>query len=428
MSEIRTPNLANNAIFNAAQWNNALRGTTREIQEMMLRLLNGDDTPSAGGGGVLGGFVCDNVTGQMQSTVTAGWGWYYDATLAEPMSPFGAVMLHESEIVNHTAADGSNPRIDVISIASPSDTDTEESTLTWEAAPENRDTQRGAQPTIVVTAGTPAGSPVAPSTPAGHLKLCEVTVPAGATNLNSATYTDKRTFARGNVLRPADGPHEFVEPTGTGQVTITEIVTPGARSGFLWKNTQDWPAFYRDIVGAGEQLGELYPMLIPEGRTWRRCHSLGAGGTHRYINGTVSDMTVAMSATAPVTELTRASSSLSAGVLRFPLAVDNRKLGITDFRLTVRLATAFTGTVTTLAASLVKIGATGTQTVLGTAALNGLTPATWATLAAADFGLAETVLGNGEALYVAINWDMTGGGAGELWLSMAELVVREGRS
>lgn len=430
MSEIRTPHLTNNAIPNAAQWNNAFRGMVREIQEMMLRLLHGDDTPSAGGGGVLGGLVCDNVSGQMQSSVTPGWGWYYDATLPSPQSPFGVVVLHETTIVNHTPADGSNPRIDVISIASPSDTDTVESTLTWEAAPENRPTQRGAQPALVVTAGTPAGSPVAPATPAGHLKLCEVTVPAGATNLNSAGYSNKRVMANGGKLRDADlGDFVFADRVGTGVVsllTVLDLLETLEPSAIQWDRSKDYPVFYRGKgevgIGGGDKLGAHYPMLIHGGRTWWRSvpwigkeQDLGANPMTSLFN-------------ANYLTLARVNTTAMGYTMSVPIPADVRGIEVVAAKLRYQCVEAFDATWNEKLVDLIHVAADGTATVIGTATftLSGVhgsvEPLTFTSLA-------TPVIAEGDMVFASLRLASNGDGTavGEVRLFSLDVQFREAR-
>lgn len=69
-----------------------------------------------------------------------------------------------------STADGSNPRLDVVSINSSG--------------------------TIVVTAGTPAAEPSAPSIPASSAILALVHVPASDTTISSAQIVDKRVIVR----------------------------------------------------------------------------------------------------------------------------------------------------------------------------------------------------------------------------------------
>lgn len=431
MSELRSPHLTNNAIPSATQWNNAFRGLSREIQELFLRLLCGDDTPSAGGGGVLGGLACDNVSGQMQSTVTAGWGWYYDATLASPLSPFGAVPLHATETVNHASADPDDDRIDVISIASPTGTDTEESVLTWEAAPQNRDTQRGAQPVIMVTAGTPAGSPVAPSTPAGHLKLAEVLVPAGATNLDSATYTDFRVFAHGNRLRGDDGRFDFVSRLATGGLELMRFYILGAvaSSSLDWDMGEDWLRWTRGKGAAGDSTGEVFAMGIPDGRTWWRSVPFLGGACYDSANVNLGFLM----SDANALILKRATNGAALSYVYVGIPADARGLELVAAKLRYKTTQAFNATVGAAgrAFKLMLMAADGTATEL---ASQDVTIASLLDACAAPVTLTlgdTPVLVEGDTLIARFMLELTASGTsdlGDLELHGLDLQFKEGRA
>lgn len=83
--------------------------------------------------------------------------------------------------VTITAADGTNPRIDLI-VARVQDTQYSGGTNTW---------------SLAVVTGTPAGSPAAPTAPANSLTLAQIAVGAGVTSIVTANITDRRFFAAG---------------------------------------------------------------------------------------------------------------------------------------------------------------------------------------------------------------------------------------
>lgn len=78
-----------------------------------------------------------------------------------------------------TAADGTNPRIDLI-VAKVQDTLYSGATNSW---------------SLVVVTGTPAGSPAAPTAPANSVTLAQIAVGAGVTSIVTANITDKRFYA-----------------------------------------------------------------------------------------------------------------------------------------------------------------------------------------------------------------------------------------
>lgn len=106
----------------------------------------------------------------------------------------GSYFAYNDAIVNLSisAADATNPRIDVIGL-------------------QVRDTEYGESTTdlrLVVITGTPAGSPAVPALPAEFLTLAHVAVAALAASITNAVITDKRIS------------------TGTGVVTCTSASRP----------------------------------------------------------------------------------------------------------------------------------------------------------------------------------------------------------
>lgn len=82
--------------------------------------------------------------------------------------------------VNISAADPTNPRIDIICLKVD--------------VSQNPDAGAGNIASIIAVAGTPAGSPAVPSTPANCLKLAQVAVAASAVSIVTGNITDYRTY------------------------------------------------------------------------------------------------------------------------------------------------------------------------------------------------------------------------------------------
>ena len=281
MSELGVPHLTDNVILTAAQWNAALRRSSRELQDLLQHWLFGNAAPSAGGGGVIGGLVVDNVTGQLQVTVSPGTAFFYNAANADPLSKFGLVQLPTAATLSVAAAHATYDRIDVVSIATPTGTDTTETCLVWEAAPGDYDTQRGMQFSVTVTTGTPADPPVAPATPAGHLKLAEVRVAATVTNLDAAVITDSRVLSGGFV--PRDGVGNAALRTGGGRewvravagssgVTVTNTSPSDLSMGI--DTTAGGLPFVFDKVDTGAVVGVA---AFPIPNDWRSLEAVMAG-------------------------------------------------------------------------------------------------------------------------------------------------------
>ena len=368
MSEFGTTHLIDDVILTGAQFNAGLRRQSRELQWLIQRWMFGDTAPSAGGGGVVGGLVVDNVTGQMQLTVSAGEAFYYNAALASPLSPLGLILHPNSEIVNVAAADATNPRIDVVSIKSPTGTDTSEMCLVYEAASDTYATQRGAQPVVTVTAGTPAGSPSAPATPAGELKLAEVLVPAAVANLDTATVTDFRVLSRGLVPRD-----------GTGTVPL--------RAAREWTQRCGWAnAFVSALPGS-------WAATVP---------TTGAEALLGY----------------GLTLTNSGAASCDIGVV-FPLNVDQRGQAVIGGKIHYSVGTSFDGT-TTIVASVISVNA-GVLTIVATEALSETSGG------GSDLTIdtSPDIIEAGEEVYVVVRITQSGASTGAISFSSAGVTFRE---
>jgi hypothetical protein len=95
-----------------------------------------------------------------------------DGTI-QPLAGVAAVAVTAAN-VTISSADGTNPRIDLVT-----------------AAPDG---------TPTVTAGTPAAFPDAPPLPSGHVALSMVDVPVSNAAIQTAQVTDKRLFVAAVVL------------------------------------------------------------------------------------------------------------------------------------------------------------------------------------------------------------------------------------
>ncbi len=144
-----------------------------------------------------------------------------------------------------TAADSTNPRIDIICLKVDVSVD-----------PNSGSTNLG---TIVCIAGTPAGSPAAPAVPANHYKLAQIAVAASVTSIVTANITDSRSevaikttqlidLARVTALDALktevynDTPSWLGTVTGTNTLTATPTPAPaayvtGQRYAFIVANT-----------------------------------------------------------------------------------------------------------------------------------------------------------------------------------------------
>ena len=162
--------------------------------------------------------VTPNSPAGMSVRVASGWA----AIVGTTQPDMGAYVLYNDAtvVLTITAANPSNPRVDLI------------------CATINDSYYSGSSNNVVfqVIAGTPAGSPVAPSLPANSISLAQVTVPAAATTITSGNITDSRVSVTSNV--PAQGDISSVTAgaglTGggsSGAVTLAASVATNTQTG-----------------------------------------------------------------------------------------------------------------------------------------------------------------------------------------------------
>lgn len=169
---------------------NAIRQNTMEALFGRL-FLNGTTLRD----GFFGNDCLVSSSGGLNYSVAAGLGFMYDSTVTDEFTAQYRPIVVPSAITGALGAhDASNPRIDIICLAPAFTADTNESitvrasdgTLTTPTADRRSLYYRAIQ----VVAGTPAGSPSAPATPSGYMKIAECAVPAVSGDI---VVTDSRT-------------------------------------------------------------------------------------------------------------------------------------------------------------------------------------------------------------------------------------------
>lgn len=176
-----------------------------------LRALLIDESGAIQGGVLTGLAVTAAASGSLAVDVSAGVAFANnasglgDATLD---SAYRRIHLESASAdVTLAAADPTNDRIDTISVGWAQGTSQTESRNIRPSAgaafvPTNTATMQGPSITVTVTTGTPAGSPSAPSTPANHVKLGQVLVPAAATVAGDLTVSTTGRQTLPTVQRP----------------------------------------------------------------------------------------------------------------------------------------------------------------------------------------------------------------------------------
>lgn len=131
--------------------------------------------------------------GDLDYLVEPGVGLFKDTAEADAFEPiYKPIFIAAQQSGTLSAHDPTNPRIDILTLA-PATVDDENDTRKILTAgvltPTSVDTRRRRAFTLGVVAGTPAGSPSVPATPAGTIKIAEITVPATS---GPITVTDVR--------------------------------------------------------------------------------------------------------------------------------------------------------------------------------------------------------------------------------------------
>lgn len=131
-------------------------------------------------------------------TISAGLGIQTDSSQTSPQSKKRLIKQASTTTENLNTPDGTNPRIDTICVKSDVITELTETRKFKNASTsvisnESLVTQKDWSIDIVVVTGTPAGSPSAPSTPSGYIKIAELYVTAVTGLAGAGAVTDTRT-------------------------------------------------------------------------------------------------------------------------------------------------------------------------------------------------------------------------------------------
>lgn len=184
-----------------------------------------------------------------QTAVATGHGFQLDATQVSPEPVKRFLRNTAIQTLNHDAPHATNNRIDIVCVAS-SRANTDSQTRKYKAPTTGTITNETLvvetdwSSTLLVVAGTPAGSPVAPSTPAGYLKLAEVVVTAVTGIAASGAITDSRTKlpVGGDVAYDTTGFNKITAGVATKMSTILAAIDTALTSGGGGGGGMQWQA------------------------------------------------------------------------------------------------------------------------------------------------------------------------------------------
>jgi hypothetical protein len=149
-----------------------------------------------------------SITGSsLVCTFRPGLGMRYDSSETDEYVPhIKPFILDDADTITADAADGANDRIDIVCV-SENDTDDQSASryvknpTTGAVSSQTVETRTSLGCTLNYVAGTPAGSPVAPSVPAGYIKICEFTVAAASSAISGLVDHRKQLSMPGQLPR-----------------------------------------------------------------------------------------------------------------------------------------------------------------------------------------------------------------------------------
>jgi len=198
----------------------------RSALHLLAEILR-DALGSAPASGFFGSSCKVTSSGGLNYSIATGYGLYYDAAATSDWLTHYSVIANIATVNGTHAAHEANPRWDIISLApntldDESEVDQVRDPATGTITPTTIYTRRRWHRTVTVTKGTAAAVPSVPATPAGHIKIAEVWVPA--TSGDVVVYDVRPRIMLGQDLaRGLAGPGAFADCVpGTGDELLVE--------------------------------------------------------------------------------------------------------------------------------------------------------------------------------------------------------------
>jgi hypothetical protein len=254
-----------------ADLNSITYALERQLYERLLPYFNArlDDAF------IEGSFAVTRVDANTVS-IAAGLGFQRDNTKISPDTKLMPIFLANTSSIDITAADATNPRIDIVCVKSDVADELQEQRKIKSAEDSTVSlqdvyVQKDWSSEITIVAGTPAGSPAAPATPAGYIKIATIAVTAVTGIAAASDVTDNRTVVRMRKVqetRSATGAYSpgknssrtiFFDATAGNQSLVLPTITTGDNELEFTAKKIDSSANTVTIVGTVE--GEVDPVI-----------------------------------------------------------------------------------------------------------------------------------------------------------------------
>ena len=299
------------------------------IQSVYNGLLHRLLADSAGNprNGFVGNDCLVSISAGLTMSIAPGFGMYYDSALTGDFSPYWLPVVLPSAVTTALAAhDATNPRIDLVCIASGTLDDVSENISVKDPTTGVTSTQAANQrrkwlATVTTVTGTPAAIPAAPATPSGKIVLAEVLVPAVS---GAVTVRDARpllSFAYDD--KPSVQPEmasNYIAETGAQLVVSASVgMMLAVSAGFAVIEGRTYKVKYQTVTvtAAHPTLARIDEVVVHAGGTLAVLAGTPGGAPSAISATAVRLATVAVAAAA----VAIGASNITDGRIREPISV-----------------------------------------------------------------------------------------------------------